>query len=157
MNKILCSTILATSLMTGSAFAADAGVYAGVKFGNASVSAEESKDGSGNGFILGYNFSPVIAVELDIASYEAGIVNYDVDIDTTALYAAYRSEGSLFFKAKIGYINEEVKSVDFKVTDSGASYGIGAGIQNENLLAEVEYIIIEEDVTSLSVNLIYKF
>lgn len=82
------------------------------------------------------------------------------DINTIALYGALRTAGPFYFKAKAGYLSEDVSisvpGIKASGTDSGFSYGIGAGWRlTGGSRLEVEYTLIESDVNFLSLGFIF--
>lgn len=161
MRKIFITTLLSTVLLAGHAFSVeqDTGFYAGLKLSRLNLDVNGISDGTTTGLIGGYRLSDTRSIELDYASYGVEVLGYDTDIDTTAIYAAFRSDSSPYFKAKVGFLNEKIvgNAFDFNESDSGMSYGLGVGFQGENILAELEYTIVEEDASSVSLNLMYKF
>lgn len=96
----------------------------------------------------------------------------EVTIWTLAAYGAYRHplNAQAYLKGKLGLLYESVEmeysgtmfgvsySGSDSETDTGLSLGIGGGYKiNDQMTAEVEYSIIEEDVDYLSVGLNFKF
>jgi hypothetical protein len=78
----------------------------------------------------------------------------DYSIDTMGVYATYRSPGAVYFKGRLGVINEEVLGVD----DTGTSAGLGIGFKaGESVQLEAEYTLIEQDVNFFSGSLVFRF
>lgn len=82
------------------------------------------------------------------------------DINTLALYGALRSGGPVYFKAKAGYLSEDVSisrpGVLATGSDSGLSYGLGIGWRlSGGSRLEVEYTLVEKDVNMLSLGFIF--
>lgn len=79
------------------------------------------------------------------------------DINTWAVYGAYRTAGSVFLKAKAGYLNEHVSvsgvgGNSVAGSDSGFSFGAGGGFRISNKAAfEIEYTVIEDDINFFSI------
>jgi outer membrane immunogenic protein len=182
MESFMKKSFLATALLaltSSTAFAADPGVTAGVKFGRLLVDVAEYpitlSDGSTKGFTLGYDFGNTFSLDLELLQGEieatADVYNYygsyskisaDMDIDTTALYGTYRSEGPAYFLAKLGLLQEKLSvnalGVNLSESDSGLSAGIGGGFRfNDNIGIELEYTIIEQDINLLGLGLRAKF
>lgn len=154
----MISTILAGVLSTAT-FADNSGFTAGLGFGNMDVSVSGADGGSSTGFMLGYDFGNNWSAELTMNSGSWDAMGMSGDIDTTAVYGTYRSayEGG-YFMGKIGFLSEDVSLGGFSESESGLSYGIGGGYRfNESFGVEVEYTIIESDVTLLGANLVFKF
>lgn len=105
------------------------------------------------GLVFGYNSTPTTAIEVDVNVYD---VSLNIDLTTVASYYAYRSEGDQYIKYKIGYLTETL-SGNNSASDSGFSYGIGAGLRFDNLNIEYEFVTVEQDANSSNINLIYNF
>ncbi len=71
----------------------------------------------------------------------------DLNVDTAALYAAFRSAGPIYLIAKAGgaWIDRTGRG-----SDTGASYGVGVGFSLALLDLELEYTRIHNDVDFLS-------
>jgi hypothetical protein len=164
---ILCSGIG----FSGPALAAGSPFYLGLKAGRMMVDVSEFEDANSVGLVAGYKFfdgaSGSLAVEGEYTnSSSADITVLGVtgkwDIDTLAVYLAYRSGGDLYLKGKIGYLDEEISAsiAGFGISgsDSGLSVGIGGGWKiGANSALELEYTMIEEDVNFLSLGVNFSF
>ncbi|GAB2509139.1 outer membrane beta-barrel protein [Microbulbifer agarilyticus] len=90
------------------------------------------------------------------AYYGSETVNYS--ISTMALYGTYRSQGDVYFKGRLGFLNESVDVEGYSASDSGLSVGLGAGFNiSEALNFEAEYTLVEEDVNLWSGSLVFRF
>lgn len=170
-NIALSAAILMAA--SGSVLAQDAGVYIGAKAGSFRIDAEEldSNNPNGRGFVLGYNLGDGPAIEFERNTsdkFYAGLSGYNYgpevegELETTALYFAYRSQGTAFFKVKAGILKEDVKASAYSASanesDTGLSVGAGFGFNLGDVVqAEAEYTIIEEDVSFLSLGLNLRF
>lgn len=84
------------------------------------------------------------------------------DIETLAVYGAYRTAGPWFLKIKAGYLDEDISvsagGSSIAGSDSGFSFGAGAGVRLSNKAAfELEYTVIEEDVNFFSIGYLTHF
>lgn len=126
--------------VSGPAPAAESPWYLGLKGGTMNVDLSQFNDATSGGVLLGYQFarnaSGSFAVEGEYTNSSSENVTVSNvrgkwDIDTFAVYLAYRSAGDLYFKGKIGVLNEDVKvtvpGASISGTDTGASIGIGGG------------------------------
>ena len=158
----------------GKALAGEGDVYGGVKAGIAFVDDSGSidiDDLTMIGFLVGVGITPEISFEGEFnVSVAGGDIDYlwvsgDLDVWTLAGYAVYRAPISeeAFLKGKLGLLLE---NWEFSIsgwgsesdTDLELSAGIGAGLYfSEKLFGEVEFTIIEEDISYLSVGLNYIF
>lgn len=145
--------------------AADSAFYAGVKVGQMLPDVQGLDNATNAGILIGYNFPKTdygtFAVEGEytttISKGDAKALGLtgDWEVDTTSLYGVYRSAGDLYFKGKVGYLNEDIKvsiaGFSGAGTDSGGSLGIGGGWRfGDAGSIEAEYTIIEQDIDSLS-------
>ncbi|MCG8672372.1 MAG: porin family protein [Pseudomonadales bacterium] len=159
-------------LVSGTAVADDhQGLYVGVKHGRFTVDIEDANDPTDSGFLLGYNFGNGGAIEIERNSADIEVEyntwyrnDVSLDLTTTALYYAFRSEGTAFFKFKAGVLKEDVSAKgcgscsSIKESDTGLSAGIGGGFNIGPMAQfEAEYTILETDVDFLSVGLNLRF
>lgn len=160
---------LATALAAPAAFAegADAtGPYAGISFNNDSVSVSgvDVDDATAAGLLLGYRFAESVAIELATGGGEHDFTAFpgcSMEVSTVAVYGAFRTAGNVYFKGKLGMLNEELTSTGLcgGVTgdDTGMSYGLGGGVNFGKAAFELEYTQIEADVGRLSGTLLVNF
>ena len=153
--------------LSGTALAEDSPWYVGVHAGQVSVDQSDFDSTNGIGFMLGYKVNNLVSIEGALTStgedgdWTVQGVQGSWDMYTAAFYAAFRSSGNLYFKGKLGYLYENVNAsisglFSDSASDSGFSYGVGAGWKiGDGLGLELEYTIIEEDIDfiSLGVNL----
>ena len=142
------------------ALAADNAFYLGIKGGKMVVDLPEYNDNSSTGLVLGYKISDgssgSVAVEGEFTeSSKADITVLKLtgkwDIQTQAIYLATRIGGDLYFKAKVGYLNEDVNvdivGANIAGSDSGLSAGLGLGWKlGKKAFIELEFTIIEQDI-----------
>lgn len=159
MIKILLINLLVTIFAISSVFANqdEEGLYIGAKISDLSIDLSSYTDGDTTGFIMGYSFSPTSSIELEKNVYDVTLLGIDTEIDTFAVYYAVRTEGEMYFKYKLGYLNEAVSNSIVSADDTGFSYGIGGGFNFGDLNFEFEFIQIEKDSSSTNLNLIYNF
>ena len=146
--------------------AAESPWYIGVKAGQMMLDADDAGDATNAGLVAGYRLSEgdfgtfAIEGEFTTAISKGDItilgVPCDWDVVTVAMYGVYRSAGDVYFKGKIGVLNEDatisVAGNSVSESDSGTSFGIGGGFRvGQSGSLEVEYTIIEEDIDFLSI------
>ena len=170
MKKLVLAPLFAMAVSHG-AFAQDhAGPYIGAKYGKFMIDVEEANEPTDGGFLLGYNFGngASLEVEHDETTVElssvGGYYYYyygSLDLKTTALYVAFRTPGDAYLKAKLGVLKEDITSdygSSYDKSDSGLSAGIGAGFNAGDVVQlEVEYTVIEQDVSFLSAGINLRF
>ena len=109
----------------------------------------------------GYGFEAEFTTSMSDGEFSFFGSTAEVSIQTIGFYGAFRSTGDTYFKAKAGFINE---SVDFdnvpfvgniSEDDTGASFGLGLGLNTGSGKLEIEYTIIEEDVNFLSIGYLF--
>ena len=165
MKKVLAAAVL---LSCSVAAQASEGGYFGAVAGVMNTSLDGDNPFNA-GARAGYNWASGFGVEAEFTtSLVEGEVDFsnawvdikeDYSISTVAAYATYRTQGSIYFKGRLGYLNE---SVDFgdgvDGSDSGLSVGLGAGfVFTEAMTLEAEYTLIEEDVDMWSGTLQFRF
>ena len=120
-------------------------------------------DAQNMGVVIGYELLPVglgdIAVEGEYTTTtnegSTPVAGVNWGVDTTAVYAAFRSAGPIYLKAKAGYLYEDVSAGPASGTDSGLSAGVGVGFGIGIAQIELEYTQVEQDIDfwSAQVNL----
>ena len=168
------SLILSLSLVmsfAAPAMAADNPLYLGLKGGKMMVDVSEFDDTSTAGIVLGYKLldkqGGSLAIEGEYTNSSTADINVlnvtgQWDIDTWAVYAAYRTPGNLYLKAKAGVLHEKINAssvgASISGSDTGLSAGIGAGWRvGKKAALEFEYTVIEQDVNFVSLGVIINF
>ena len=97
-------------------------------------------------------------------NYSLQGVDGTVAVQTLALYGTYRSPGTFYVKAKAGVLNEKLSIARAHVSvvnasDIRAAVGLGGGfnfgVNPGNSSLEIEYTLIEENVSFISAS--YRF
>jgi len=161
-----CTTILASFaivclLLVSSAVQAAGkpwrlGVHGGIM--DQDVSGLDNAMNAGVGF--GYDFGRfalegMYSTSLSKGDARIGSLTGDWDVSVLAAYGVCRTLGQYYLKAKVGYLNEDVKisvsSASSSGSDSGASFGFGGGVRfGQGHSAELEYTVIEENINFIS-------
>jgi len=150
------------SLVSGTVQAADKpwrlGVHGGIM--DQDVSGLDNAINAGVG--LGYDFGRfalegMYSTSLSKGDARVGSVTGNWDVSILAAYAVCRTLGQYYLKAKLGYLNEDVKvsvtGASSSGSDSGASFGFGGGMHfGRGHSAELEYTVIEEDINFISIS-----
>jgi len=154
-------------IWTGPAMSTERLFYLGLK--GAQVKAESKKadydDAVIAGVVLGYRFmrkeGRTGAVEIELTDtvsdgnvFEKGITGR-WDINTAAIYAAYRGAGEFYFKGRAGLIHANATVSNSIVNKfrhaTGPSIGVGFGWKaGKHRFFEIGYTLIELDITYLS-------
>jgi outer membrane immunogenic protein len=108
------------------------------------------------GVVIGYDIGAVVAdlaleAEFTTTTGDGKFSGSAVTLDTQALYLAFRTAGPIYFKAKGGFVNEDLSIGNVSATDSGVSYGIGLGFGIGIAQLELELTAIETDIAFFSV------
>jgi len=151
----------AAALVAGSAFApaAMADMYFGAKAGPMMFDIAGVDDPTNAAVMLGKEWGVVagdIGVQVEAStSIDDGAINtwmgpIDVSINTLAAYGVFRSAGPVYFIGKAGVLREEVEVGSYSESDTGLSFGAGIGFSLGVAQIEIEYTLIEEDVSFLS-------
>lgn len=152
----------AAALMAGVAMAPAAmasEVYFGANVGKMMFDGAGYDDPTNVGVVLGKEWGVVagdagVQIEasttIDDGAYNTIFGPQDVSVDTLALYGVFRSAGPVYFIGKAGILREEVERGPNSSTDSGLSAGVGIGFSLGVAQIEVQYTLIEEDISFLS-------
>lgn len=82
----------------------------------------------------------------------------DIDIETFAIYGAYRSPGDFYYLGKLGVLHEKVDGGGLSESETGLSFAVGGGYKiQENFFVEAEFTSIEEDVGFVGLTARYMF
>ena len=85
-----------------------------------------------------------------------GSVHYSVD--TYAVYGTYRTPGDVYFKARLGLLDEQVDAGPADGSDSGLTGGAGIGFDvGRSAEVQIEYTYIEQDLNYWSGSVIFRF
>jgi len=153
MKKIVLVGLL--SLVAASPVSAD--WFFGAKTGPMIVDAGSGvSDPVNTGVVIGYDVGLVVAdvaveAEFTTTTGDGKFLGDNLEVDSQALYLAFRTGGPFYFKAKGGFANTEISSVTGKNSETGASYGIGLGFGIGIAQLELELTTVEEDLAFLSV------
>jgi outer membrane immunogenic protein len=87
------------------------------------------------------------------------------DADTLAAYGAFRTAGDVYLKAKAGFLDQDIKraggsggAVITNGDDSGFAFGVGGGWRtNRNAAFELEYTVMSDELTFLSLGYVTRF
>ena len=171
LRRALIALAALTPLAT-EALADPGDVSLGLKFGQTVVSDFEDdpvlsqvdvEGESAFGLNASYQLTPGLHIDLELvrggSTFSMPGLSLDVDIDTTAVYAAYRSQGDLYLAGRIGYLRQTLDSDEIgKASESGSSLGFGAGYRvSPRVAVEVDYTLVEEDIDWLMASLRYRF
>lgn len=168
INKIFTLVILYIAI--DSQVLADEYTF-GIKGGTMMNSASGASDATSIGFVTNFPLSNKISsIEAEITTSitgggVGGGFDYDWDITTIAGYYTHNiHQGGFYLKLKAGLLYERVVISDnspfplddVTESDTGLSYGIGAGwkIGEQNKL-ELEYTVIEQDISFVSASLYF--
>ncbi len=148
----------------GAAHAEDEPWYAGVKAGRMKIDHPAFEDATGVGGILGYKLNKTLGIEGGYTTtgkdgnVRIGTTQPKWNIDVVAVHLAYRNEGNFFVKGKVGALYQEV-SVNLANAGEPASggefsYGGGVGWRPfKDIALELEYTVIEKDISYISFNI----
>ncbi|NOX75905.1 MAG: outer membrane beta-barrel protein [Gammaproteobacteria bacterium] len=132
----------------------------GVKTGPMVIDSNGYSDTTNTGVVVGYEIGAVVAdlaLEAEFTTStsdgksESQNVSQNVSLDTQALYLAFRTAGPFYFKAKAGYVNEDLKVGNTSYSDTGLSYGVGLGLGLGLAQLELELTTIDTDIVFISV------
>ncbi len=168
-NRSVTTSIMALGLLGYSSMSiADVGdVSGGLKLGQTLISdlldipGVSQDDGLAFGVNIGYTFAPNLTAEFEYVTggteFSGNAGSIDADVDSTSIYAAYRSSGPLYFVGRIGVTSVKVSIDGFgSESDSGLSYGLGGGYRlMPNLTLEADYTMVDQDTDWLMLSVRY--
>ena len=170
MNIKLSTVFFLLAAFSTSALAQN---YVGVKGGVLNIGRDIpfDDDGAMIGVLYGYdfpdnNFSFEGEFNTTVSKASSTNPSYDdLGVTTLAGYAAYRTPGRFYLKARLGLLYEYLTSsvtgittIDVEGSGIAISYGVGGGVSiTEQLNAEIEYTSIEADIAYASIGLNWKF
>lgn len=79
----------------------------------------------------------------------------DVEVETEALYVALRTAGPVYFKGRLGTLQEEVRIGSTSGSETGSSVSLGVGFSLALVQLELDMTVVEEDVTYFSVGVVF--
>ena len=160
LRKIAAAGALAASVAVAPAAMAD--MYFGVNAGPMMIDGASFDDPVNAGVMIGHEWGVVagdigVQAEFTTTIEEGTLVAFPyafpVNIDTQALYAAFRTAGPVYLIAKAGVLREEVDIGGFSESDSGLAGGVGVGFSVGVAQLELEYTVVEEDVAYASLGI----
>ncbi len=155
---------LATGLLAAPVvFAAD-GLYLGVTGGVMSTDRAAFDDAVSAGVLVGYEFLNVavgdIAAEAVYTTtlHEADIagVSGGWEMDTLAAYAAFRTAGPVYLKARAGIVDADVETRADTESSTRFSAGLGIGLSVGIAQFELEYTTLTDDVDFIGLAVNFK-
>lgn len=135
---------------------ASADWFFGAKTGPMLIDVGGISDTTNVGVVVGYDLGVgvgdlALEGEITTTTSSGDFLGLDVDVDTQALYLAFRTAGPIYFKAKGGFANEEISIGPISDSETGVSYGVGLGFGIGIAQLELELTTIEADVAFFSV------
>ena len=160
-----CGVVL-TRFLLFSLFLISAQVYAegltfGAKGGPMQLDVSGADDPINAGVAIGYEFGVGLGDlgfegEFTTTVKDGKIGGLDLNIDTVAAYATYRSPGFIYFKGRVGYAGwDAAQALGDTADDTSASYGIGLGLSLKVLKFELEYTQIDDDINFVSLGIMF--
>lgn len=148
-------------------------MYFGFKAGTMDADVSGFDEASNWGVLLGFTLydqaeAGSLALEGEYTrSFNDGDVRIaglrgDWNVETLALYGAYRTGGNVFLKAKAGWASRDVSvrgpGGRIEGDDSDFSFGAGGGVRlSRKAGLELEYTVIEDDLNFLSLGFFTHF
>jgi outer membrane immunogenic protein len=161
-------TLLTTCVTVAPVAAEESPLYAGLRVGSLSTDFPGFEDTAAIGLMFGYDLhtdpNGTLAVEAEITRT---ITDGDVsggdgwDARGVGAYAAYRTAGDVYVKAKAGYLDQSINQGGgrtLNADDAGFAYGAGGGWRiNSKAGLELEYTSMSDDLSFLSLAYVTHF
>lgn len=164
----ILATFLTTCTMVAPAAAQKSPLYAGLRVGDLSADFSGFEDTTAIGLMLGYDLhsdsNGALTLETEFTkTVSDGNIRGDGGWDARALgaYAAYRTAGNVYIKAKAGYLDPTIDHSSrrqLNADDAGFAYGAGGGWRvNGKAALEVEYTSMSDDLSFVSLAYVTHF
>jgi hypothetical protein len=130
-------------------------VYLGIKYGRVTI-AEDIPDSDGAdirnlGFAFGKGINDTLAIEFDYNTTvtEDDTSSGDLSADTIGLYLVAKTQGTVYFKGRVGYtrttLERNFNDDSFDHNSYGIAYGAAAGVKiGKSGAIEIEYTIMPD-------------
>lgn len=163
------SALLGVALLglAAPAVAEESPLYGGLRIGTLDADFAGSGKATNVGIVFGYDIDRdrrgTLAIEAEATATLAdgsvpGGGNWDAD--TIAASAAYRTAGSAYVKAKVGFLRQDVhrSGGPLNADDSGIAIGAGGGVRlNSKAMLEIEYTLMSDDLSYVSLGYMTHF
>ena len=176
----LSLAFVAASLCSSHAFAADAAdIYVAASYNHLSIDFNNADvdDTEGVGILFGIDFPENLAFEAEYLNsgkthmdYKVGsIQSAKMQVQSLAVYGVFRSDGQIYFKGRAGISTSliDISRIqcsgslcvnDIYDTNLGFAFSAGGGIAlNEKINIEAEYKLLNTDIDTVGLGMIYKF
>lgn len=146
-------------------FAASANAYIGTKVGAMEVRFDDDEVNSSPssiGVMLGYRFDSVLhglsaEFELTRGVNSGEVSGLDLDVESQGVYVAYQTSGRLYLKGRLGFMNAALDAGVLSEDEGGETYGVAAGYRFSPFAIELDVTSIDDDVTFLSLGVLYSW
>ena len=180
MNKVILVIISMT--FSSALFSAEGSdIYLGVSYNTFSIGFDSANadvdDTEGYGLVFGVDFGDRWAFETEYLNsgkthmdYNTGaITSANIKVQSLGVYSVYRTTGKVYFKGRAGFVVNFMGLSDINCTstfcfyslyDEGAGLALSAGggiLLSEKMKLEAEYKLIDLDIDTLALGLIYDF
>ena len=176
----LSVALIATALCSSSTFAADAAdIYVAASYNHLSIDFNNADvdDTEGVGLLFGIDFPENLAFEAEYINsgkthmdYKVGsIQSAKMQVQSLAMYGVFRTDGKIYFKGRAGISTSliDISRIqcsgsfcvnDIYDTNLGFAFSAGGGITlNEKINVEAEYKLLNSDIDTLGLGIVYKF
>lgn len=167
MRLIAALTGIVLLGLTVSAIAEESPLYGGFRIGTLEADFAGFSKATNVGILLGYDLNRdqngTLALEAEATTTlsDGSITGGGKwNADTILASAAYRTAGSAFVKAKVGFLRQDIQRSGgpLNADDSGIAYGAGVGARiNSKAMLEVEYSHLSSDLSFLALSYITHF
>ena len=165
--------VIPALLLSGSAATAQAqGGYLGVSLGAMDADRSGFDEATNAGVLAGYDLYTVEIFSVALEGELTGTVSDgdlkaagnkgSWDIDTRALYAAFRLGERFYMKVRFGYawtdVSTDFQGASFKDSDSGVSWGGAVGwMVGDQWGVQMDGSLIDTDTTYWNAGILYRF
>jgi len=108
-----------------------------------------------------YKLNHYFSMELDYLRGDSEKSGVDLDIETIAGYAVFRTKNTSYLLLKVGTVQLNTTSkatLSQDNSDVGTTYGVGAGLVFDSLISvESEYTVLSKDIKYIGLSLRFGF
>lgn len=141
MKQIFSVVLVACSVLSASAFAADIANYSGASLGLTSIKSNNTTErGLGMDVLIGHNFNKYIGLEGGVGVTNLGNSNIDdYHFSGAAVGNLPLSDAGIGLYAKYGFVYSQLGNSKARTGGSGPTYGTGLSFTNNGVIIRVGY------------------
>ncbi|MFK7859969.1 MAG: outer membrane beta-barrel protein [Granulosicoccus sp.] len=138
--------------------------YLGAKVGTMRIGFDDNtvdSDPASVGIAAAYRFESILQgglsaeVEITRGITSGEVSGFDLDVESQGIYVAYTTQGRYYLKGRLGLMDAALTAGDLSEDEGGETYGLAAGTRIGQWALELDVTSIDDDVTFLSVGVVW--